>query len=236
MMNRPIKIVITDDHEIVLDGLKAILAPATGAAAQEEPDSLLPVGINYDKHPFQVIGVAKSGEDLMDRMEAMRHADILVLDYSMPGMNGIEAAVLAKKSHPHIKVVLFSMYESDALIKDAFACNIEGYVTKGEGRQRLLDVIKRVHKGEKVYPQIKNPAAAIPVIGKAGASELPLSKREREIVCEIVQGATSEAIAKKLQIAFNTVEVHRSNIYRKLGISKMTDLVKIALEYKLCPG
>jgi len=234
MMTRPIKIIIADDHEIVLDGLKAILNP--GTSGPEQPDGLLPVGINYDKHPFQIIGVAKSGEDLMDRMEVIRNADVLVLDYSMTGMNGIEAAVLAKKAHPHIKVVLFSMYESDALIKDAFACNIEGYVTKGEGRQRLLDVIKRVYKGEKMYPQIKNPSVSIPGAAKAKSKDLPLSKREREIVCEIVQGATTEEIAQKLQIAFNTVEVHRSNIYRKLGINKMTDLVKIALEHDLCGG
>ncbi len=233
-MNRPIKIVIADDHEIVLDGLKAILAPAMGAPEPEDPGSLLPVGINYDKHPFQVIGVAKSGEELMARLETIRHADILVLDYAMSGMNGIEAAILAKNAHPHIKVILFSMYESDALIKEALAHQIEGYVTKGEGRQRLLEVIKRVYKGEKMYPLAQKYNAPLP--RNAKSEDLPLSKREREIVCEIVQGATSEAIAKKLQISFNTVEVHRSNIYRKLGISKMTDLVKIALEYKLCAG
>jgi len=231
-MTRPIKIVIADDHEIVLDGLKAILNPAKNEPETE--NNLLSSGINYDKYPFQIVGVAKSGEDLLDRIPALQQADILILDYAMGGMNGLETAIKVKAALPHLKVVLFSMYESDALIKDAFACNIEGYVTKGEGRQRLLDVIKKVYKGEKMYPQLKNPSASLPFPGKPRTEELPLSKREREIVCEIVNGASTDEIAKKLNIAFNTVEVHRSNIYRKLDINKMTDLVKIALENNLC--
>lgn len=229
-MTRPIKIAIVDDHEIVLDGLKSILNPVVigieGASSSAT--------ISSDKHPFQIIAIAKSAEDLLDRIPAIQQADIIILDYSMGEMNGLEVAIQVKIAIPHIKVIIFSMYESDALIKEAFACNIEGYVTKGEGRHRLLDVIKRVYKGEKVYPQLRKPSSGFLVPGRSTAVELPLSKREREIVCEIVHGASTDEISKKLNIAFNTVEVHRSNIYRKLDIKKVTDLVKIALENNLC--
>ncbi len=233
-MNKPIKIVIADDHEVVLDGLLAILNPVRNPAATEP--ALLPNGANYEKHPFQIVGIAKSGEDLLEKISAVRLADVLILDYVMGRMNGLEAAAQVKAQLPHLRVVLFSMHESDALIKEAFACNIDGYVTKGEGRQRLLDAIRRVYKGEKVYPQLKNPNGShqLPAPARSGAAELPLSKREREIVCEIVNGASSQDIAQKLNIAFNTVEVHRSNIYRKLDIKKVADLVKIALENNIC--
>lgn len=233
-MIRPIKIAIADDHEIVLDGLKSILNPGKSETEDGTSETLSSGTVHYDRYPFQIVAIARSGEDLLDRLPAMKQADILILDYAMGGMNGLETAVRVKAELPHLKVILFSMYESDALIKDAFACNVEGYVTKGEGRQRLLDVIKRVHKGEKMYPQLKNPHAGSPLPGLAKRAELPLSKREREIVCAIVDGASTDEISKKLNIAFNTVEVHRSNIYRKLNIKKATDLVKIALENNLC--
>lgn len=234
-MTRPIKIAIADDHEIVLDGLKAILNPQKNESQAEDPLALSRT-INYDKYPFQIVGIAKSGEDLLEKLPAIKQADVLILDYAMGGMNGLETALQVKAALPHIRVILFSMYESDALVKDAFACNIEGYVTKGEGRQRLLDVIKRVYKGEKMYPNLKNPALSPALPGRLKQADLPLSKREREIVCEIVNGASTEEIAKKLNISFNTVEVHRSNIYRKLDIKKATDLVKIALENNVCKG
>lgn len=229
-MTRPIKIAIADDHEIVLDGLKSILNPVKMEGSEEDAS---PTSIHADKHAFQIVAIAKTGEELIDRIPAMRQADVLILDYVMgENMNGLQAAQQVKYALPHLKVILFSMYESDALVKEAFACNIEGYVTKGEGRQRLLDVIRRVFKGEKMYPQLKRPFSD--VLPMMPLNKLPLSKRELEIVCEIVQGASTDEIAQKLNIAFNTVEVHRSNIYRKLDIRKATDLVKIALEHKIC--
>jgi len=233
-MSRPVKIVIADDHEIVLDGLKSILNPAVPESDTKDSDEKSSLFMPHT-YPFQIIGIAQSGEDLLAKISGFRHADILIIDYSMQGMNGLEAAIKVKAELPHIKVILFSMYESDALIKEVFAQNIEGYVTKVEGRKRLLDVIKRVYKGEKVYPQLKNTSGNSTIfISPKTSTDLPLSKREREIVCEIVNGLTTEKIADKLKISFNTVEVHRNNIYRKLDINKVADLVKIALENNLC--
>jgi Response regulator containing a CheY-like receiver domain and an HTH DNA-binding domain len=224
-MNRPIKILIADDHEIVLDGLKAILNPFVANA--QSPDA----------HPFQIVGVAESGEGVLARVAQLPELDVVVLDYYMGETNGLDTALAIKAQYPHLKVVLFSMESSDAIVTEAFARNIDGYVTKSEGRQRLLEAIKRVHGGERVFPMLKQPkGAALPwQANKISMSEADiLSKREKEVACLIVEGKTTQQIADALNIAFNTVEVHRNNIYRKLDINRVAELVRYALEMGLC--
>jgi DNA-binding NarL/FixJ family response regulator len=232
-MSKPIRILIADDHDIVIDGLKAILNPFTFA---KEADTALS-NHTSDLHPFQIIGIAENGEGLLERLAQMPETDVVVLDYYMDGMNGLDTAVEVKARFPAVKVVLFSMEESDVIITEAFMKNIDGYVSKGEGRQRLLDAVKRVHRGERVFPMLKHTKSqkmpwqpSSPILP---AKEI-LSKREKEIACLIVHGSTTQEIADTLGIAFNTVEVHRNNIYKKLDINKVAELVKYALEHQLC--
>jgi len=225
-MAQSIKILIADDHEIVLDGLKSILniTHIQDTAALE-------------RAPFQIIGVAESGEGVLARLEQLPTVDVVVLDYYMGGMSGLETALVIQQRFPGVKVVLFSMEESDIIITKVFTHNIDAYVTKGEGRQRLVEAINRVHKGERVFPMLKNAASSKtpwrPVL-TAGKAPTVLSKRETEVACQIVQGLTTQEIADELSIAFNTVEVHRANIYRKLDINRVAELVRYALEMKLC--
>jgi DNA-binding NarL/FixJ family response regulator len=232
-MSKPIRILIADDHDIVIDGLKTILNPFS---AQKEPNSPLP-GRASEQHPFQIIGIAVNGTGLLERLAQLPETDVVVLDYYMDGMNGLDTALEIKSRFPTVKVVLFSMEESDVIITEAFTRNIDGYVSKGEGRQRLLDAIKRVHKGERVFPMLKNTKSPIkpwhPSSPLLPGKEI-LSKREKEIACLIVDGSTTQHIADTLGIAFNTVEVHRNNIYRKLDINRVAELVKYALENNLC--
>lgn len=225
-MAQSIKILIADDHEIVLDGLKSILNTThiQDAAAVE-------------RAPFQIIGVAESGEGVLVRLEQLPTVDVVVLDYYMGEMNGLETALVIQQRFPRVKVVLFSMEESDIIITEAFTHNVDAYVTKGEGRQRLVEAIKRVHKGERVFPMLKHAASGkIPwrPVQTAGRAPTVLSKRETEVACQIIQGLTTQEIADVLGIAFNTVEVHRTNIYRKLEINKVAELVKYGLEMGLC--
>ncbi len=239
-MSNPIKVFIVDDHEIVLDGLMSILNPV-GAAQREIAADDADTGLlsNGNRHPFQLMGKASSGADLLERIAKIPFIDVIVMDYALGDMTGLEAAAQVRMSRPTVKVVLFSMYSSDALIKDVFAHGVEGYVTKGEGRRRLLEVIKRVHAGEKVYPDLKNNAGiAIPSMYESPALVVfpssPLSKREVEVLCEITNGLTSDKISKTLNIAFNTVEVHRANISKKLNLKGIAELTKYALEHDLC--
>lgn len=240
-MIKPIKIVIVDDHDIVIDGLKSILNPFTYPHRQETKDEIESTSLAKpaysEKYPFQIVGVAGSGEEMIERIAVLKEVDIVVLDYYMKGMNGLETALELKKRRPGVKVVLFSMEEAAALITEVFACNIEAYVTKGEGRQRLMDAIKKVHAGERVFPSLKSYAgASVPWMMEKNKNTPGniLSKREVEVACLIVNGHTTQQIADALNIAFNTVEVHRSNIYRKLDIKRLAELVRYALENNLC--
>lgn len=222
-MNNTIRIFIVDDHEIVLDGLKAILNPFNPARLENADESA----------PFQIVGVATDGTELLERIGHIRGVDVVVMDYLMKTMNGIEAALALKAAHPGIRVVLFSMYDTDVLIREAFAANIDGYVTKGEGRQRLLECIKKVHQGERVFPLLKHQPPGGMISVQTTERDI-LSKREKQVACLIAEGFTSQKIADTLNIAFNTVEVHRANIYKKLSINKLTDLVKYTIEHNLC--
>ena len=234
-MIKPIKILIADDHDIVIDGLKSILNPfALQKQSREGYDQETKFS---ELHPFQIIGIANSGEGLMERINQLPEVDVVVLDYYMDGMNGLDTAMEIKVRFPAVKVVLFSMEESDVIITEAFVRNIDGYVTKSEGRQRLLNAIKSVHKGDRVFPLLKNAKGAVKPWLPAKtllANQDILSKREKEVACLIVNGHTTQQIADVLDIAFNTVEVHRSNIYRKLEINRVAELVKYALENNLC--
>ncbi|MFN0014004.1 MAG: LuxR C-terminal-related transcriptional regulator [Saprospiraceae bacterium] len=229
-MSKPIKLLIADDHDIVLDGLKAILNPfaAENSAALAYSEA----------HPFQIVGVADSGEAVLARLAQLPEVDVVVLDYYMSGKNGIDTALEIKAKHPTVRVVLFSMEESDLIITEAFAQNLDGYVTKSEGRRRLLEAIKRIHNGERVFPMLKQAKGAVqpwqPMAKSVLSDAAILSKREREVACLIVEGRTTQQIADTLNIAFNTVEVHRNNIYRKLEINRVAELVKYALENHLC--
>jgi len=229
-MSKPIKVLIADDHDIVLDGLKTILNPFAAESGIAAAHS--------DAHPFQIVGVAESGEAVLARLAQLPDVDVVVLDYYMGGKNGLDTAMEIKVKHPAVRVVLFSMEESDLIITEAFAQNLDGYVTKSEGRRRLLDAIRRVHKGERVFPMLKHAKGAAtpwqPAAKTALADTDILSKREREVACLIVEGRTTQQIADTLSIAFNTVEVHRNNIYRKLEIKRVAELVKYALENNLC--
>jgi len=229
-MSKPVKILIADDHDIVLDGLKSILNPFATESSSAP--------VHADAHPFQIVGVADSGEAALARLAQLPDVDVVVLDYYMSGKNGLDTALEIKAKYPAIRVVLFSMEESDLIITEAFAQNLDGYVTKSEGRRRLLEAIKRVHKGERVFPMLKQAKGAgqpwQPPARTALADAEILSKREKEVACLIVQGLTTQQIADALNIAFNTVEVHRNNIYRKLEINRVAELVKYALENNLC--
>lgn len=230
-MTKSIKILIADDHEIVIDGLKSILNPFSLQNKITEEHQI------SEKYPFQIVGISDSGEGLLTRLAQLPEVDVVVLDYYMNGMNGLDTALNIKTRFPAVKLILFSMEESDVIVTEAFTSNIDAYVTKGEGRLRLLDAIKRVHNGERVFPMLKNAKGAAKPWQKVNTPNFEksiLSKREIEIACLIVHDHTTQQIADALSIAFNTVEVHRNNIYRKLGINRVTELVKYALEHNLC--
>jgi len=234
MSKQEIKIFLVDDHEVVLNGLKAMLNPVAVpvfTATLSTPEA----GVVETSGEFRVIGTAPDAETMLQRLSHLPAVDLLIVDYELAGMNGVEAAKAAKEQHKHLKTIVFSMHCSQALVQFARQHYVDAFVTKGEGLQRLAEAIRKVMKGHEVYPPVElqdRKSALMPPTDQQVPAEkdMPLSRREREVLCRIAKGMTSQQISKELNIAFNTVEVHRRNLMQKLDIHKVAGLVKYAME------
>lgn len=211
------KILLADDHPIVAESL-AIL-------------------INM-MDDFEVIGTVNNGWEVLSFVET-NEVDLVLSDLHMPVMNGIETTIRLREKFPHIKIMLLTMSEETVIIKEALVAGIDGYMMKNIERKELQTALRQVANGQKYYSQavvmrlaeIPNPATAS---GKDEISEhMPLTPREIEIMQLIIQELTSAEIAEKIFISPTTVETHRRNLMKKLGVSSALGLMKYALKHGL---
>lgn len=211
---KKIKIFLADDHQIMLDGLQAFL--------EKEPQ-------------IEITGTAHSGEDTLRLLE-QQPADVVVLDVSMPpGIDGIETARYIRKRYPHTKIILLTMHGDGHYILQALRLGIQGYVIKEKSKETLAAAIHAVLGGNRYFPPellIRIEDADDP----EAENEIQLTKRETEILCLMSKNPSfsSREIADRLFIARTTVEKHVQNIKEKLELHKNTELVKYAIEKKLC--
>lgn len=204
---KPIKVIITDDHEVVIDGLIALLA--------NEPD-------------IDVIGKALNGEHLLELLR-QKTPDIVLMDIEMPGLGGIETTRQVKQKYRNVKVIMLTMYNKREYISEAISGGADGYLLKNTGKRGLIEGIHKVFNGEFFLPS----GIAPPTPGETD-DQVQLTNREREIICLIVEEFTTREIADQLFIAPTTVEKHRQNIMAKLEVRNVAGLVKYALEHELC--
>ncbi len=203
-------VLLADDHPLTLEGLRAFLAPNV-----------------------ESVGTVTNGRALVE--EALRlKPDLIVLDITMPLLNGIDAAVQIKKSLPDVKLVFVTMHANPAYLEAALSAGANGYVLKSAAREELLDAIQQVMAGHiyvtpslssEQWKRFKDPSHA--------AAALRLSAREREILQLIAEGKANKEIAFVLSISAKTVEFHRENIKRKLGLRSTAELTKCAIEQGL---
>ena len=203
---KKIKILLADDHTIVLDGLKAVLK---GTEALE------------------VVGEVKNGEEVL-AFVAINHVDVLVLDINMPVMDGISCARKVKVKYPHIRIIILTMYAQKSFVEEIVKIGVDGCLLKSNSGQELTDAIERVMDGKSYYDRIHTF-----VVEKDEVFQYKLSKREVEIVKLLAEGLTSLQIANKLFIAEHTVKTHRKNILRKTGATNTSQLVQFALNNQL---
>lgn len=203
-----IKLIITDDHPVIRDGIKTILAG--------------------DKE-IEVVGFAGDGPELMEILETTP-ADVILMDINMPGITGIEATKLVKKKYPDIKVISFSQYDEKRFIKQSLKNGANGYLLKNSPASELIQAIKMVHEGgmylDPDLPNIFGDTAR----PKSNYLFPDLSKREMEVLKEICKEKNTNEIAETLFISPNTVETHRSNLLLKVGVKNTACLVKWAIE------
>ena len=206
-----IKVLLADDHEIILDGLKSLL--------EEEDD-------------IEVVGTAKDGEEAIQLMEN-NTIDVAVLDINMPGMNGIETTKIVR-STTDTKVLILSMYNTYEFIDELIEAGCQGYILKNKGQEELVRAIRRVYNGkpyfgenvlEKIVEQRLNPQKEKEEVA------VTLTKREVEVLKLIAQEFTSPEIAEKLFIAEATVNTHRRNLISKLKVRSSLGLVRYAYKH-----
>jgi two-component system, NarL family, response regulator NreC len=207
----PASIVLADDHQIVRQGLQAILR--TEAA-------------------FRVVGEAASGLDTV-RLVSRLQPDVLLLDLMLPGLNGFEVIRRVAHNSPRTRIVVLTMHANEAYVQEALRAGARGYVLKESGAEELVQAIREVLSGGRFLspPISEQTLRAYSEKARAAAFDPyeTLTAREREVLDLTVEGNTSSEISKKLFISSRTVESHRTNLMRKLGLRNQKELIRYAV-------
>jgi len=213
MKPRKIKILIADDHEIVRHGVRDLIATQPA---------------------WEMCGEAETGRDAV-RLADEKQPDIVILDLSMPGLNGMDAARQIRKSRPDMKILIFTMHETEELVREVFRAGANGYVLKSDAGTHLVAAIDSVLEGRHYCSSKLNDwifqgflRAARGEPGEAPADDA-LTAREREIVQLLSEGQGNKEVAAVLGISVKTVETHRAVIMRKLRLNAFSDLVRYAI-------
>jgi two-component system, NarL family, nitrate/nitrite response regulator NarL len=208
-MGSAIKLLIVDDHRIVLDGLKSLF---------DQDDQ------------FEIIGLASSAEEAL-RFLQNRMPDILLTDYRLPGLNGLELAMVVKQKFPSIKRVILSMHDEALLVKQILKEGIDGYLLKSIQQSELKMALHQIMDGfPYVSPEITR--MVLSDLNNSQSEEL-LSERERQVLNLIAKECSNKQIAEKLFISERTVETHRKNIFRKTNTTSLVGLIKYAFANNL---
>ncbi len=210
-MSNKIRVLIADDHEIVRLGLLQAL----------EADPRL-----------EICGQAGNGKEAVESAARIQ-PDVLLLDITMPGLDGFEVINELRKQGHRIPTLLLTMHLEDTIMERALAAHVEGYMLKNLPKEEIIEAIVKVADGKKaihesVFHTIGQKYAM--AIGKDASG---LTRREREILRLIVDGLTSVQIAERLYISPRTVDTHRANMMQKLNISNVAALVRFALDSKM---
>lgn len=199
-------VVIADDHMMFREGLKGML----------EADG------------FKVVGEAENGQDAI-RMVRQHNPQVVVMDYSMPVLNGIDAAKEIQKQAPDTIVVLLTMHEDEAYALEALKCGIRGFILKHQAGDDLLNAIGEVLKGSIYLSPGISAAVVKALMSKEGQSDELLTGRERQVLQLIAEGNTTKEIAGLLYVSVKTAESHRSRIMSKLDLHNIAGLVRYSI-------
>jgi DNA-binding NarL/FixJ family response regulator len=216
--DRPIRVVLCDDQEIVTEGLQVILSTAPSV---------------------EVVGVAHDGADLLP-LAARLQPDVVLMDLKMPGVNGIQATRQLREHFPAIRVLVLTTYADDEWVFDAIRAGAAGYLLKETPREQLVAAIKGTAAGNthvdpnvagKLFTHIAQPGAAHHQ--PPSTIDAELSEREREVLRLLAEGLTNSEIAERLHLTKGTVQNYISSILEKLDVTDRTQAAVIALRHGL---
>jgi two-component system, NarL family, nitrate/nitrite response regulator NarL len=206
-----IKVFLVDDHHIVRSGIRSELSK---------------------NENISILGEASSGKDALEKLEKMI-PDVILMDISMPEMNGLKATELIKKKMPNVKIIALTMHDNKNYVAELIRLGASGYIMKDSSPEELIKAIESVYNDILYFsPKINvDLIKSTPRTPRASKAHLPgsLTPREESILRFLVNGLSNKEIAKELAISVRTVETHREHINRKLNMKSLAELTKYAI-------
>jgi DNA-binding NarL/FixJ family response regulator len=214
---KTLRILIADDHDLIRRGIRTLLQTHPG---------------------WEVCGEAQTGREAVTQAEALK-PDIVIMDISMPDLNGVEAAKRIRKILPTTEVLILSMHYSDQLIREIVESGVRGYIVKSDSDRDLIIAVETLSHHKPFLTPRATEVILSTFNGVATKTELPetvhdrLTSREREIVQLLAEGKSSKEVATSLGISVKTAETHRANIMRKLQLHTVSELVRYAVRNQI---
>ena len=207
-----LRILLADDHEIVRRGLKELLEEQAG---------------------WTVCAEAANGREAVDAAVGT-HPDVAVLDFSMPELNGLEATRRIRQVAPQVEVLVFTMHESEELIREVLAAGARGYLLKSDATRQLIPAVQSLSRHKPFFSGRVSEVVLEGFLRGGEASPVSLgsdrvTSREREIIQLLAEGNSNKDIARRLTLSVKTVETHRAAVMRKLELKSLADLIRWAI-------
>jgi DNA-binding NarL/FixJ family response regulator len=212
-----LRILIADDHDVMREGTRAVIERQPG---------------------WEVCGIATTGREAVDQALALK-PDVVVMDMSMPELNGLDAAVQIKRRLPRTEILIFTAHETDELIRDVFESGAKGFIFKSDAHELLVKAIQSLSEHKAFFTNKVSDVLFAEILNRSGARphtmerNQRLTMREREIVQLLAEGRSNKEVAGALSISIRTAETHRSNVLRKLSLDSLAGLVRYAIRHKM---
>jgi DNA-binding NarL/FixJ family response regulator len=213
-----IRVLVADDHTLVREGIRALLATAGD---------------------MDVVAEASDGREALERAKVTR-PDVVVLDVAMSGLGGLETVPLLRRDVPHARILMLTQYEQPEYVRRFLQLGVAGYVLKKAAGAELISAIRAVHRGGLVV----DPALAADVLRDAASPESlqtgdpydSLTQRERQVLKLVAEGRSNKEVASFLDISIKTAMTHREHLMKKLGLHNRTDLTRFAMRHGIIAG
>lgn len=200
-MTNSIRVVLADDHALVLEGLRSMLT--------HEPD-------------IRVIATASDGERLLDAIQRFT-PDVVVVDVRMPYMDGLACLDEIRRRHPQTRVLLITAFDDPQTMRAVLSAGPDGLLLKCDPPDQVAHAIRQVMTGQLVFPQAARQWLRAPT---RGAAPVELSARELDVLALVAEGLSNGEITRRLHISANTVKFHLQNIYQRLGVGNRTEATR----------
>jgi DNA-binding NarL/FixJ family response regulator len=207
-----LRILLADDHDVMRQGIRLLIERQPG---------------------WEVCGLASTGREAVAQASELK-PDVVIMDMTMPELNGLDAAIEIKRRVPESEVLMFTAHEDEDLVREAFEAGIKSVVFKSEAYDFLVEAIKALSLHKPFFAPRSSEILFSKIVDRTEAGPVPrLSTREREILQMLAEGKSNKAVADALGISIRTVEAHRANILRKLKLDSVAALVRYAIRHRL---